>query len=610
MSDLFVERYRVIRQLGTGGMGVVFEAEDQLLNKHVAIKTMKKGVLGAEHIMRFQREATALAALNHPHLVPLYVFGITEDNEPYMVMSMETGVPLSDLIKERRILLKQAVSIFIQICDAMQHAHDRSVLHRDLKPGNILVRNVDTDSPFVVIIDFGIAMVETANSMDSLTKTGVLMGTPAYMSPEQVKGQAVDATSDVYSLGCIMFETLTGVAPFTAPSALEVLRRKSTSEAPTINQVGAATEFSQNLEAIVAKCLALAKTERYQSMAEISNDLELFQLGAAPKRREQKTANDSRKEHLIIPIFSSAAIILILGIVLSSILWEPAETKTDKAQRTAVATAKTMTSSPNALDYEEDEKPIYDAKESALVMPARTNDALAAKWLKEYHARGTKIRTVKFHLCIDFTGKAFDECREIPIYGVVLKATGLTTDGLRALSTLPSLKSLTLGNPKLNSTVSKKGLQYLINAPKLRELCVSRCDIDDDKLAVICKIRNLFRLDLAGNKKIDDHSLEVIADNSKKLEVLNIDDTSVTGHGLAHLNRIKKLGYLSVIRLNVNENDLLALKHPEMINIDVTGTKVSANGAERLRKRFNAKVRTDTGESSHLATELFGGTMP
>lgn len=610
MDRMFCERYRVIRQLGSGGMGIVFEAEDKLLNKHVAIKTIKKGVLGAEHIMRFQREATALAALNHPNLVPVYVFGITDDNEPYMVMSMESGVPLSDLIAESRIPLKRAISIFIQICDAMQHAHDRSVLHRDLKPANILVRDAHTDSPFVIIIDFGIAIVETSNSLDSLTKTGIMLGTPAYMSPEQVKGQDVDVTSDIYSLGCIMFETLTGSAPFTAPSALEVLSKKSASEAPTINQVTVEHAFPQNLEAIVAKCLALSKGQRYQSMAELSNDLELFQLGAAPKANERTIATDARKANAMIPVVAVIAAVLILAVVLTSILWEPTKTTTEQAQQTAIATPRTKKQAPNALDYEEDEEPIYDAKDRSLVMPARTNDAMAVKWLKEYHNRKTVIRTVKFHLCIDFTGKAFDQCREVPIYGVVMKATGLTTDGLRAISRIPSLKSLTLGNQKLNSTISKRGLEYLTKAPQLRELGVARCDIDDEKLAVICKMPNLFRLDLGGNKKITDHSIDMMSQKLKELVVLNIQDTSVTGKGLAHLNRFKKLGYLSLIGLPVNEHDLLALKHPEMVNIDVTSTNVSATGVLALKERFKAKIYTDTGGTTNLATELFGGKMP
>lgn len=548
-SDLFVDRYRIIRQLGAGGMGVVYEAEDQLLDKIVAIKTIRKGFLSADFVLRFQREATALAALNHPNLVSLYIFGITDDNDPYMVMSLESGTPLSELIAKERLPEAKALKIFIQICDALKHCHERSVLHRDLKPSNILVRDFDSDSPFVAIIDFGIAQVE-GDAIDSLTKTGMMIGTPSYMSPEQINGFHVDGQSDVYSLGCIMFECLTGLQPFRAPSALELLKRKTKEEAPKLNTVTPGFKVSQNLEEIVANCLTLQKEQRYESMSALRDDLDLFQRGKykpVKKRKakveplvETKPADRSKIIVAVVAVVGlcSALIALMMKDLISS----------DSDPKISIK----GTDSSLIRSLPKDSTSFYNEVSGGTIsLPHECSSS----WAREIVLDLVKIRPVRVLKMTetDLTGSFLKDMRDIPFRTIQAKKSPIDTMGLQRMSQIRSLEEISIRTDK---AISAEGLAYLKNAPNLKRLSLVDCNIDESMLSEICKIPKLTQLNVSGNQLIDDRCMEKIARELPQLEELALDKTRVTSTGLRRLlglNLLRKLGLRS---LGLTDSDL------------------------------------------------------
>ena len=204
-------RYEISGELGRGGMGVVYRARDPLLNREVAVKLISSTDLAPEIEGRFQREAQIVAQMDHPAIVPIYDFG-NDAGSLFFVMPLVGGTTLQRMIRDQSLRLGDVIDIGIQTADALEYSHARGVVHRDIKPANIMVTREEGSTARVRVMDFGLAR---ADSESRLTKTGTLIGTMAYLSPEQVSSRAFDARSDIYSLGIVLYECLVGDPPFT-----------------------------------------------------------------------------------------------------------------------------------------------------------------------------------------------------------------------------------------------------------------------------------------------------------------------------------------------------------------------------------------------------------
>ena len=276
IGDLFEHKYVVEDFLGAGGMSCVFLATHQLLNKKFAIKILLPHLLGNSiNVERFRQEAKATINLNHPNIINIFDCDISENGQPYIVMDYIDGMTLSTLIKQlHKIPPIIAINYFIQIADALEHAHTAKIIHRDLKPSNILLLNDKQQYKTVKILDFGIAKIlEDDTNQVKLTQTGEVFGSPAYMSPEQVRGNQVDSRSDIYSFGCLMYETLTGSVPFSSSNLIETIQMHINDAPKPISQVVQDNSIPKDLELVVLKCLAKNPQQRFQSMVEIKNNL-------------------------------------------------------------------------------------------------------------------------------------------------------------------------------------------------------------------------------------------------------------------------------------------------------------------------------------------------
>src|SRR5579885_833583 len=208
-SPSFGERYELLKKLGTGGMGAVFMANDKLLGKVVAVKILLPG-LSSEAVVRFQQEAKAAAKLDHRNVIKVLDFGSMPSGDLYLVMDYIDGRSLDQRLKAGGAMpLSEALPVFIQICAGLAHAHSHGILHRDIKPSNVMLPE-DPSRP-IQIVDFSIAKMQSDEQ--KLTSTGTRIGSPLYMSPEQASGLAVDARSDIFSLGLLMYKTLTNELP-------------------------------------------------------------------------------------------------------------------------------------------------------------------------------------------------------------------------------------------------------------------------------------------------------------------------------------------------------------------------------------------------------------
>ncbi|MEX2197345.1 MAG: serine/threonine-protein kinase [Burkholderiales bacterium] len=260
-------RFEVLTEIGRGAMGIVYQAKDPMLERTVAIKTINMAMDrdGAEmYEKRFYQEARAAGGLNHPNIVTVYDIGKT-DTECYMAMEYIEGAELRTLLLPGKPLpVARALSIAAQVAEGLAYAHERGVVHRDIKPANIMV----PDSGAVKITDFGIARMRSSNVQ---TQTGMMMGSPKYMSPEQVIGKRADHRSDIFSLGVILYEMLTGAAPFIGESVNAVMYQIVNFAPPAPSAINPAAPAA--LDVIVARMLAKSIDDRYQSAAEVARGL-------------------------------------------------------------------------------------------------------------------------------------------------------------------------------------------------------------------------------------------------------------------------------------------------------------------------------------------------
>lgn len=261
-------RYEALREIGQGAAGQVFLCRDRLLGARVALKRLHH--VSSELLMQFQQEARATSKLSHPNIVKVLNFGATESGAPYMVMEFIEGVSVEEhLAKNGPLSSQDALSVIAQVADALSYSHSKSVFHRDIKSSNIILIDGEAGQPSVRIIDFGIAMLTRSRQEPTIVQGRTVVGTPAYMPPDQALGQTYDERSEVYSVGCIFFEAVAGKPPFFGKTALEVINKHAFEAVPRIAEINPDTDCTSEIEAIILTCLAKEKEERFQSMAEL-----------------------------------------------------------------------------------------------------------------------------------------------------------------------------------------------------------------------------------------------------------------------------------------------------------------------------------------------------
>ena len=259
------DRYEIIRSIGEGGMANVYLAHDVILDRDVAIKVLRGDLAGDEKfVRRFQREALSASSLSHPNIVEMYDVG-EDDGTYYIVMEYVPGMTLKQLIKKRGALsLSETIDIMLQITDGIKEAHDSYIIHRDLKPQNILIK----DNGEIKITDFGIAM---ALNNTQLTQTNSIMGSVHYLPPEQASGKGATIKSDIYSMGILFFELLTGSLPFKGENAVEIALKHMKSAIPSVREIN--NSIPQSVENIIIKSTAKNPKNRYETVEAMHNDL-------------------------------------------------------------------------------------------------------------------------------------------------------------------------------------------------------------------------------------------------------------------------------------------------------------------------------------------------
>jgi serine/threonine protein kinase len=276
VGQVVADRYHVVKKLGEGGMGQVYLAEHVKMGRRSAIKVMNPSMIhDPDAVARFNREASNASRITHPNVCAIYDFGETPDGLIYLAMEFIEGEPLTDVLERVGALpLARAASIFLQTADALQAAHDLGIVHRDLKPDNVMLTGRKGGGDTVKVVDFGIAKaVGVDEAGQQVTKTGLVVGTPEFMSPEQLSGDQVDGRSDLYSLGLVFYRMLSGKLPFEATTVQEAMIKRLTEEPAKLAETRPDLSFPAGLQAVIDTALARTPAERYQSVAKFAADV-------------------------------------------------------------------------------------------------------------------------------------------------------------------------------------------------------------------------------------------------------------------------------------------------------------------------------------------------
>jgi non-specific serine/threonine protein kinase/serine/threonine-protein kinase len=316
--------YRVIRLVGQGGFGAVYEAQQESpVRRRVAVKILRAGLDTAEIIQRFSAERQALAQMTHPGIAKVFDAGATAETRPYVVMEFVDGEPITTFC--RNLDLPARLSLFVDVCHAVQHAHQKGVIHRDLKPSNILVESID-GKPAPRIIDFGIAKA-LDDRASITTRRGQLIGTPGYMSPEQVRGMDIDTRADIFSLGAVLYELLAGAHPLIltrspAPAPPSSNACLTDTEAKPPSSVSTETsELKGDLDAITLKAMAPDRDRRYDSVGALAADIQRYlahePVLAQPPSTAYRLRKFARRNRVALTALSAIAAALIIGLGLA-----------------------------------------------------------------------------------------------------------------------------------------------------------------------------------------------------------------------------------------------------------------------------------------------------
>jgi len=302
-------RYEIIKELGRGSMGIVYLGHDPQIDRLVAIKVLRQDRVTSEaFVTRFLKEARAIGRLSHPNIVAVYDVG-EDQGTIYLTMEYIEGRSLAEIIKEKKVNVHELKEWAIQIADALNYAHNKGIVHRDIKPSNIIVQK----DGHIKITDFGIAHIEDPNALQQ-TQAGEILGTPAYMSPEQVLGEKVDGRSDLFSLGIILYEALTQKKPFKGDTLTAIF--KEIIQTTPISPDKISKDVSPELAQIIMKCLAKDPKERFQTGAELAEALKKL---SKPMLTDSIKPVAKPKYKIFIGLFSILLILSIVGyFVLSS----------------------------------------------------------------------------------------------------------------------------------------------------------------------------------------------------------------------------------------------------------------------------------------------------
>jgi serine/threonine protein kinase len=588
IDSIVNNQYRIDEKIGDGGMGTVYRCTDLVVRRTVAIKFLHPHLVNtSKWLLRFQQEATAIGRLHHPNVIRIHQF-CAEADPPFIVMDYVEGKSLSDVLAcEGSLSLKRCICLMKQVADALSHAHDMGVVHRDLKPSNVIILKNDV----VQILDFGIAKLDDGADTQSaikLTQTGEVFGSPAYMSPEQCLGKRINAQSDQYSFGCMIYECLTGSPPFVGISPVEVIMKHVSDSPPSLKESSLGKQFPSELELLVQKLLAKQPENRFESMkdakealVEVGNSGTKFEKASSAKKVESKTPVSLKL--VGVSLLGLAAIGILIAIILNL-----SETPDQKpAQKNPTTVANKVLTEEEQLTISANLGLIQELKALSQQKP----EVLRFGPPKQRAINGEALEAFSIYLptiCI-----------------LTLNRCEIGDQGLENLVKLKKLRSLYLNG---NTKITNAGLKTLSQISSLWELQIAGSSTDDEGMKELAKMPNLISVNVAYIQRITSRGIQTLASTHRlrflflnyldirgasaalaqnPLEQLILDNCTFGDADLENISQIKTLTGLSLSNTNIYSgtkfNSLMKMKNLKHLKI-ANCKHISIEMLDKLKK--------------------------
>ncbi|MBP7861777.1 serine/threonine protein kinase [bacterium] len=531
LQDSLGERYTVIELIGEGGAGSVYKARDKVLDVFVAIKVMKQDE-GGMAAARLQREAVAAGKLKHKNIAKIFDFGQTSDELPYMVMEYLPGDNLQSAIKNKsKLAMLEAVPIFIQICEGLGYAHKNGIVHRDLKPSNIVLmkdgqeNRISKNPPVAKILDFGIASI---GADQRLTAIGAVIGSPAYMSPEQIEISEITLQSDIYSFGCLMHETLSGHPPFEGASLLDTLQMHKNVEPERLSD----ENVHPDLADLVLDCLQKEPAQRPANTEEVKQRLEKIldairlkpQSNSALLNPEDAVVLGAKRQNFLSRFSNRTALVLSSVILLGTAIY--LSYAGARYLQTAPVSPQLKDDPNHTQSTREADAPFYEGDDRFSMIKLDSNSYRAVgAFIKDEDIKDLdKTHVKKLRLeGKDLTGSGIKYLKGAPIQHFELCGENLVDSELKYLVGLPNLSSFciesnSLGDEALKEVAKCKSIRFLLIMDKkitnkgianleplknLNTLKIQTAQIDNDVVRELAKLKRLDQLNISGCRKLD-----------------------------------------------------------------------------------------------------------
>ena len=630
-GSVLLEKYKVINLLGRGGMGSVYRVEHLHLQKQYALKFLHKHQANDAAWRRFETEARAANKLDHPNLVKVHDSGLLEDGQPYFIMDLVEGESLSEMLKNiGRLPLEKALKIFIQVGFALSYAHSNGVIHRDVKPSNIMIASTNTEDAqgvLVKVVDFGIAKLTRQDEFNqqTLTKTGEIFGSPLYMSPEQCLGGTIDKRCDLYSLGCVFFEALTGAPPLVGDNALATMMKHQSETPVSLKEASMGIEFPAKMEAIVAQLLQKDPELRYQSAQHLTADLiglDSGQVSMFEPLRLKPQPSMSRNTHNPYVLLFYAACWFFGGTVVGWIFPHPpatkesalklAATKEDwvdvwnptSEQSRAVEIAKTE-AEKNMLELEKQpgyfSEPGSKAGERIFNFPHYEIGNLIYSKRHRPPAKEKQIfqnfEGLTFAPSEEFQKhpKLFKKFRSDDLVGLDLQSNAhilnlnekdmsSANTALYGISHLTRLQMVDLGD----TIITPGGLAQLDKLPNLKRLLLTRINLPGTDIAKLRCLNKLSHLKMVNLKDIKPVIQKL--HTSKNIFSLVLTGCDVDISDLKMLANMKELRILEIADNEQLNDDAMAFLPPQIADLDIRKCPVTSKCAKHLLRLRNLRT--------------------
>jgi len=607
--------FRIESMIGQGGMGVVYLAEQVSLRKEVALKVLAPELVNEQSWLRFKSEAKTLSVLNHSALVKVYDLGIHENTIPYYSMDFLQGRSLEEILaNDGPLPFRQALPIFIEVLDGLAYAHRNGIVHRDLKPGNIMLCTVG-GAGSVKILDFGISKLVGPNAANSqsLTTVGEIFGSPFYMSPEQCSGSAVDARSDIYSLGCALIEVLTGFVPFEGKEFIETVMMHQDEAPPLLADLEPSLRYPPALDRILAKCLAKRPQDRYQSAKEMALDLGRVLEGKEvmapqlspmlPDRSAHSAESSDRAFQLPLPlILGAAAVAAVLVAGSAYFILRPTHSVDysphllSAASVDAVADGSATGRPPGGSEVSALGKAPTGSDFSTLrkiATASRNGERTASNTLFEVmpdlegtsvEPKGSEKETFKYSTIVVENGhrlRRFNFPSDISI-GMVRGGKDSEDKSATGLVDFPADALITFST----AGIVRRYPQYMkrFRSDDIKSLAILLQSCSDQVLYAASSISGATSLHLTDSGELTDEGFQVVA-NFKQLEDFSLASSNLTGEAIARANCWQNLKSLTWRDAKQQGAFLKKLQSSRLlVYLDLSGNKLSQADFELISK--------------------------